>query len=415
MSASNCTIEVTMQPNSDQQRGGLQVPGSRGNVTPPTSRHAATALMRKQIDELYKDPQPNEITALHIDDQNDTAYQQGTPDPYEQTHNEADDIRAAEHNAALQAEWQKYHSAWQQYYQMYYERYYQAQVRKQFAPTNAELTNTVPTDRAAEQGLSEPQAISELQTELLEKVKSQTEKIRSSRHFMPAVVAACVAVVFLLLQYNQIIFANIMAYTTPASQDTVATYIEPNTDVAVGPEPLLTIPKLAVQAPVLYDLTTLNEAVVEAKLQNGIVHYPIKGADASPGEVGNAVFLGHSANDVFAAGNYKFVFLRLEQLQQGDYFYINYNSKRYTYVVTEKKVINPSQVSELALSTTKPMATLVTCVPVGTSTNRLLVFGEQVAPDPSSAPDHNDTNANASDTAKIGGGSTSFFERLFGN
>lgn len=395
-----------MQPNSDQQRGGLQVPSSRGHVSPPTSRDAAADLMRQQIDTIYDDPQPNEIAAVAPQ-----APVQQQQDPYEQTHSESEDARAAEQSAAVQQHWQKYHSAWQQYYQMYYERYYQAQAQKHLIDTATE--NLGKRGEAKQEELSEEQAVGELRNELLEKVKVQSKKIRKSRHFMPAVVAVVVALVFVFLQYNQIIFANIMAYTTPASLDTVNTYVDPSTDVAVGPAPLITIPKLAVQAPVVYDLTTLDETVVESKLEGGVVHYPIRGANAVPGEVGNSVFLGHSANDVFAPGNYKFVFLRLEQLQDGDYFYLNYNSKRYTYVVTGRKVITPSQVSELAITTDKPIATLVTCVPVGTSANRLLIFGEQIAPDPSKATAQ--TTTPETNTQEIGGGSKSFFERLFGN
>lgn len=398
-----------MQPNSDQQRGGLQVPSSRGHVSPPTSRDAAADLMRQQIDTIYDDPQPNEIAAA-TPQAASTSTQQ--PDPYAQTHSEADDIKAAEQSAAVQQHWQKYHSAWQQYYQMYYERYYQAQAQKHLIDTAAE--NLEKPGQAKQEEFSEEQAVGELRNELLEKVKVQSKKIRKSRHFMPAVVAVVVAFVFVFLQYNQIIFANVMAYTTPASLDTVNTYIDPNTDVSVGPEPLITIPKLAVQAPVIYDLTTLDESVVEGKLESGVVHYPIRGANAVPGEVGNSVFLGHSANDVFAAGNYKFVFLRLEQLQDGDYFYLNYNGKRYTYIVTGRKVISPTQVSELAIATDKPIATLVTCVPVGTSTNRLLIFGEQIAPDPAKATAQTPTTNNTN-TEEIGGGSKTFFERLFGN
>jgi sortase A len=360
--------------------------------------------MRQQIDTIYDDPQPNELAAT-------TSIQQ--QDPYAQTHSETEDMQAAEQNAAVQAHWQKYHSAWQQYYQMYYERYYQAQAQKHLIDTAAQ--NLEPAKETKHEELTEEQAASELRNELLEKVKTQTKKIRKSRHFMPALVAVVVALCFVFLQYNQIIFANVMAYTTPASLDTVNSYIDPNTDVSVGPDPIITIPKLAVQAPVVYDLTTLEESVVETKLQSGVVHYPIRGADAVPGEIGNTVILGHSANDVFAPGNFKFVFLRLEQLQNGDYFYLNYNGKRYTYVVTSKKVISPSQVSELAISTDKPIATLVTCVPVGTSTNRLLVFGEQIAPDPSKATAQTGSTPDTSNTSQIGGGTKSFLEQLFGN
>ena len=390
-----------MQPNSDQHQRGLQVPSRQGSTTPPTSQQAAADLMRNQIDKIYEEPQPNEVVAA-------------TPaaDPYEQTHSEAQDIHAAEQDTAVQEHWQQYHSAWQQYYQMYYERYYQAQVQKHLITNAAEALESPKSKKPEE--VTEEQAVGELRSELLTKVQAQTKKIRKSRHFMPAIVALLVAFIFIFLQYNQIIFASVMAYTTPASLDTVNTYLDPSTDVAVGPDPLITIPKLAVQAPVVYDLTTLDEQVVETKLQSGVVHYPIKGASAVPGEVGNTVILGHSANDVFVAGNNKFVFLRLDQLQKGDYFYLNYNSKRYTYIVTDKKVISPSQVSELAIDTSKPMATLVTCVPVGTSTNRLLVFGEQVAPDPAKATTQSAATADNS-TQAIGGGTKGFFENLFGN
>ncbi len=397
-----------MQPNSDQHQRGLQVPSRQDSTAPTTSQQAAADLMRSQIDTIYDDPQPNELAAISIDETGSLTSQADTS-PYEQTHSEAADVHAAEQSTEVQAHWQKYHSAWQQYYQMYYERYYKAQTEQQLLNVAA-----TPEPQNATEELTKEQATHELRNELLEKVKTQSKKIRKSRHFMPIAVAACVALVFVFLQYNQIIFANVMAYTTPASQDTVATYIDPNTDVAVGPDPLITIPKLAVQAPVIYGLTTLEESVVESKLENGVVHYPIRGANAVPGEIGNTVMLGHSANDVFAAGSYKFVFLRLDQLQKGDYFYLNYNGKRYTYVVTEKKVISPNQVSELAITTDKPMATLVTCTPVGTATNRLLVFGEQVAPDPSTATSRTETSNDKSGTEEIGGASKSFFERLFG-
>lgn len=366
--------------------------------------------MRQQIDKIYDEPQPNEeLAAAPLE--TDTV-QQPAANPYQQTHDTQTDIAAEERNAAIQAHWQKYHSAWQQYYQLYYERYYQAEVQKQVTEAHKKTKATTKQDKPEE--LTTDQAVTELRSELLGKVKAQTEKIKKSRHFMPAVVAVLVALIFIFLQYNQIIFANVMAYTSPASLESVNSYIDPSTDVAVGPEPLLTIPKLAVQAPVVYDLTTLDENVVETRLQSGVVHYPIPGANAFPGEIGNTVILGHSANDVFAAGNYKFIFLRLDQLQKGDTFYLNYQSKRYTYIVTDKKVISPNQVDQLVVNNGKPLATLVTCVPVGTSQNRLLVFGEQVAPDPTTATAQNTTSQPITPTQQIGGGTKGFFERLFG-
>lgn len=398
-----------MQPNSDNQRG-LQVPSGRGSITPPSQRDAAADMMRQQINKIYDEPQPNEQIAMGADSSDDSLGISISDDGH--ISHQTSQTQAPATN--VQDHWQKYHSAWQQYYQMYYERYYQNQVQHQLEESQKLDPTPKPSGPSPEEILTKDQAVSELRNELMDKVRSQSEKIRNSRHFMPAIVAVVVALSFMFLQWNQIIFANVLAYTSPASLDNVPSFIDPSgADVTVGPEPQILIPTLAVQAPVIYDLNTLDESVVNSKLEKGVVHYPIRGANAMPGEIGNSVILGHSANDVFAAGDYKFIFLRLEQLQIGDRFYLNYESKRYTYLITEKKVIRPTQIDALVINNGKPMATLVTCTPIGTARDRLLIIGEQISPDPSSATAQK-TEPQNTDTQEIGGGTKSFLERVFG-
>nr|HMM62465.1 sortase [Candidatus Saccharibacteria bacterium] len=79
----------------------------------------------------------------------------------------------------------------------------------------------------------------------------------------------------------------------------------------------------------------------------------------------------------------------------------------------KKEVVKPTDVNKLVYKTDKPMLTLITCTPLGTSTNRLLVTAEQVSPDPSAA-----TKAPADSgepaQATIPGNSPTFFERIFG-
>jgi sortase A len=70
----------------------------------------------------------------------------------------------------------------------------------------------------------------------------------------------------------------------------------------------------------------------------------------------------------------------LERLEDGDLIYVNYNSVRYTYRVIKKEIVDPSNVASLVVDTNKPLLTLVTCTPLGTSTNRLLVTAEQISP-----------------------------------
>ena len=134
-----------------------------------------------------------------------------------------------------------------------------------------------------------------------------------------------------------------------------------------------------------------------------------------PGQTGNTVVLGHSSNDVFDDGKYKFVFVQLDRLESGDKFYLHYNGTRYTYQVTEKKIIDPTEVNQLVINNGKPLATLVTCTPPGTALKRLIVIGEQISPDPSTASEQtaDQTKPTAERTTAIGGVAPSFFERLF--
>ena len=150
-----------------------------------------------------------------------------------------------------------------------------------------------------------------------------------------------------------------------------------------------------------------------AAMTNGVAQFAIPGADSHPGQIGNTVIAGHSSNDLLDGGDYKFIFAQLDKLNIGDTIYANYNSKRYTYTVTKKEVVKPNEVSKLVYPTTKPILTLLTCTPVGTSLNRLLVTAEQVNPDPtksSAAP-----VSNKSTTKSIPGNSPTLLERLFGS
>ena len=53
---------------------------------------------------------------------------------------------------------------------------------------------------------------------------------------------------------------------------------------------------------------------------------------------------------------------------------------RYTYRVIKKEVVDPTNVAALVVETDKPLLTLVTCTPLGTSKYRLLVTAEQISP-----------------------------------
>ena len=117
---------------------------------------------------------------------------------------------------------------------------------------------------------------------------------------------------------------------------------------------------------------------------NGVAHFSIPGASAKPGEVGNFAISGHSAGNVYERTEYKFIFSGLTRMGAGDLIYMDYNNQRYTYRVTGTRTVDPSNsasLREIAKNNPgKPMITLITCTPLGTSKYRLLVYGEQIHP-----------------------------------
>lgn len=194
-------------------------------------------------------------------------------------------------------------------------------------------------------------------------------------------------IVFLLFK-APVLYDQLTYNTSGAAPLTIPATGSLSANAPISPDPTIVIPKINVNAPVVY-LGSTNEKDVLAGLQNGVVHY---GNTPNPGEVGNSVFFGHSSNDWWEPGNYKFVFVLLDKLVVGDTFTINYNSEQYTYQVTETKVVSPADVSVLSQTST-PTVTLITCSPPGTSWNRLVVSAKQISPSGSGSTASNTSSA----------------------
>jgi sortase A len=169
------------------------------------------------------------------------------------------------------------------------------------------------------------------------------------------------------------------------------------------------IPKINVEIPVVYGVNTIDESAIDTALENGVVHY----ADtALPGQNGNLVIVGHSSNNIFNKGKYKFAFVLLNRLEAGDTFYLQKDGKRYTYQVYKKEIVDPYNVSVLGPADKPATATLITCDPPGTSLNRLVVVGEQISPSPANNAPQVTQNALATRSAKIPGNAESLWHRL---
>lgn len=73
----------------------------------------------------------------------------------------------------------------------------------------------------------------------------------------------------------------------------------------------------------------------------------------------------------------RMMFLRLDEMRQGDAFYIKTLGHTLGYKVTSIRVVEPDDVSSLRADPGKDEVTLLTCTPFGINTERLLVTGER--------------------------------------
>lgn len=417
-----------MKPENSSSGGDL----SNGtSSTPPTDQTKAANAIRSQIDALYGRESVAEprATPIQVPSRGAQPVQQTPISTAEEDINPYD--RSHSSNPQPQAEqWKQYHSAWQTYYQKYYEGYYSAQHTQAHNQTDQPVTHHQPSEaigskaasnqffsqqtdlQSTTQELEKDEALYELRQKLLGKVQNSAKKIRKSRHFIPIAASLIVVLIFVFVQYNRVFIASVNAYVSPGAISPQNIVIDPSSDAVVGQDPRLIIPKINVDVPAIYGVGNDYNSQMKA-MEQGVAHFAIPGAQSHPGEVGNTVLSGHSSNDLFDSGDYKFIFAQLEKLTIGDTIYANYQGKRYTYVVTKTEVVKPTEVSKLVYPTTKPVLTLITCTPLGTALNRLLVTAEQVSPDPAKAGQAPATQAATG--ASMPGSSPTFLERIFGS
>ncbi len=154
----------------------------------------------------------------------------------------------------------------------------------------------------------------------------------------------------------------------------------------VGPhENHLIIPKLGINVPIVQpsmdalmaeDWPKFEKNIQEA-LRNGVVHYP---GSARPGQAGNAFFTGHSSYYPTDNGRYKSIFARLGELELGDTYTVYHGGDRHTYRIMKIYKVKPNNVSVLDQPTDERLSTLMTCTPVGTTLERLIVKAEEIDP-----------------------------------
>lgn len=134
------------------------------------------------------------------------------------------------------------------------------------------------------------------------------------------------------------------------------------------------IPLLNVKAKKVKNVKELEDIFME-ELTNWIVRYPWS---AKPGEEWNSFVFWHSSNFPWIKWDYNDVFALLDNVVFGDEIIAYYWQKKYIYKIKEKKIVKPWDVSVLKRETWKKEISLMTCWPLGTTLNRMIVIWELV-------------------------------------
>lgn len=137
----------------------------------------------------------------------------------------------------------------------------------------------------------------------------------------------------------------------------------------------LLISKIGVSAPIILNVNGSDKEAYNKALENGIAHLT---GSALPGRTGNVFIFGHSSYYPDKPGNYKEVFIKLNDLSPGDIMEIQSTEARFVYRITGKSVVEPTDVEVAKQNPDLHQLTVMTCWPIGTTKQRLVVVGELV-------------------------------------
>lgn len=139
--------------------------------------------------------------------------------------------------------------------------------------------------------------------------------------------------------------------------------------LVAGPNSIL-IPKINVEAPIIWNVDPFNEKEYRDVLTHGVAQ--AKGT-AFPAQDGTMYIFAHSSDFPWRITRYNVIFFRLGELVKGDKIIVSKDGRHYIYKVRELKTVSPSEVYYLTKEH-RTQLILQTCTPVGTDWFRLLVF-----------------------------------------
>jgi len=138
----------------------------------------------------------------------------------------------------------------------------------------------------------------------------------------------------------------------------------------------IVIEKINANAKVIPSVNPGNEQEYVKALTAGVAEAL---GSTPPGVPGNLYLFSHSTDAPWNIVRFNAIFYLLRELTPGDKVIIFYKNRRYDYIVFDKVVAAPNDVSYLTNKYDSPILTLQTCDPPGTLLNRLIVRAKLIS------------------------------------
>jgi len=131
------------------------------------------------------------------------------------------------------------------------------------------------------------------------------------------------------------------------------------------------IPKIGANAPIAPNIDAGKPNIYLDALKKGVAH---AAGTVFPGVTGNIFLFAHSTDNFWNVGRYNAIFYLLKELEKGDEVDLFLNGKRHIYRVTNKLIVDPTEIEYLTRQTNYEQLTLQTCWPPGTTFKRLIIL-----------------------------------------
>jgi LPXTG-site transpeptidase (sortase) family protein len=143
----------------------------------------------------------------------------------------------------------------------------------------------------------------------------------------------------------------------------------------VSQEFSIVVPKIGINAKVMANVDPAKPAEYIEALKTGVAH---ASTSFLPDQNGTVYIFSHSTNYDWCVKDLNAVCYHLKNLDKGDLIVVIYKGNRYTYKLTDKKVVQPRDITYLVPDVGKNTLVLQTCWPPGSVAERLLIFADLV-------------------------------------